>query len=146
MSVRGLSLFTFALLIGYQTTNKVIAGQLRSVQAALRSESVDVAGVSHKLDLLIESIAGSHWRAFSSIFIFQVALFLLMSVVFGVVIGSLSDHTPQSFILLSKKASEAKIQYEKKLRWRWYEFALAFVLGVISSIVANVIFAYLPSW
>jgi hypothetical protein len=75
-----------------------------------------------------------------------VALFLLMSVVFGLVIGNLADHTPQSFILLSKKACEAKIQYEKKLRWRWYEFALAFVLGVISSIVANMIFAYLPGW
>ena len=66
--------------------------------------------------------------------------------VFGIVVGVLADNTRRdSFVLLSRKAEEKKEKADSKLRRRWLEFLVTFILGVAGGVVSNTLFARLVS-
>ena len=139
----GLCLFRLSLWLGYRATTHLIATQANSVEQQLRSGAKDISGISQKLDLLINSLAGSRWSAFAPLFALQTTVFVLITLVFGTAWGVLGDNAPTSYVLLSKKAIAEKAKAERRLRRRWLEFGLTFILGAIASIIAAKVLTYM---
>lgn len=141
--IAGLTFFGASAFVAYKTNTEMVAKQLNEIEAALATQGVDLAGVSGRLDLLIRNLSASGWRAMSSMLPAQITVSAIASVVFAAIIGSLASNAPRSYVLLSKKAEEKMATDERKLRRRWWELGVSFVLGIVGGVISNMLFARL---
>lgn len=142
----GLLFFVSSVFYGFKLTARMVQAQAATVQTSLAAVPADIQGVSQKVDLLIKSFSGSEWIAFSNMFGLQVIGSVVLALIFGIVIGVMAETVKrESFVLLSRKSQELKAAADAKLRRRWFEIAVTFVLGVVGGIVSNIIFARLVS-
>jgi hypothetical protein len=141
--IAGLVFFGASTYVAYRTNHHLQTQQVAEIESILRSQGDDLAGVANRLDVLIQSLAASGWRSLSNMLPVQITLSAVASFLFAAFIGSLADNRPKSYVLLSKKAEEQMAVDERKLRRRWFEFAVAFVLGIVGGIISNILFARL---
>lgn len=131
--------FLFALFGAYLSMRRFRHTQIGNAQSLISSQS----GLNEKIDFLIQSNATGEWQSFGYALLLFLFISAVISVLLGIWVGSTADNKPKSFILISKKAEEAKAIYEQKRKNGWRLFVISIVTSIITKLIANVIFSWL---
>jgi hypothetical protein len=119
------------------------AGKISQEQMALLNPIFsDSSNIDIKLNALLEITASGFWgKFFFSVFVFTI--FSLFSAIFlGVWAETSGDARKPSYILLTKKSEQYKIQAEAKYGRKWVSFISSIAVGVVTGVVGNIIFTW----
>ena len=129
----------FLGLVGLLTTTYILTEEDRlSVEHLLAKDTVST--LDQKVNFLIKNSLLGEWpRYFFSAFLFVVVL--IVGAVFGsIAMGKMSEYKEPSFILISKTAEKHKNHIDIKLSKSWKKYFGVLVGGIITGVVANIIF------
>lgn len=125
----------------YLAAERVTFSQRAAAKAiAASSSATDLAG---KVDFLVDLAAKGIWPRFTLALGVLLFVALVGAVALGIWVESLADNQPRSFVLLTNRAKEMRTKYLEKRRKRWCWFAFSMISGLATSVVANVLFAWL---
>jgi hypothetical protein len=144
--ISGLSFMSATVGGAYYSANVFLGQQLDRVQSFLQAKGA-APSVSDKLDFLLRLAAEGSWPRFAFM-IGSFALFaLLASIAFGILIGSTADNKPRSFVVLTEKTEENKLQMLRKEQAKWLSFIGSIITGVAIGVASNVVFSVsLAKW
>ncbi|WP_182871085.1 hypothetical protein, partial [Stieleria mannarensis] len=101
--------------------------------------------VIDKLDRIQESLATGAWYRFTMTSFLHAGATLIIALVGGLMIGSVLDDKPPSFLRLTTQSEKQRELILKKSKRQWLRFAGAFTVAVVASVVANYAYAYLAT-
>lgn len=118
------------------TADHLAIEQLKLISDLLQTPNA----VDLKLNKLLQLAADGFWgKYFFSVFVF-VIFALVVSVVLGVWSENMADTKRPSYILLTKKSEQHKIEQDERYRIRWFSFLGSVAVSIITGIVSNIIF------
>ena len=101
----------------------------------------DPSRTNEKINLLLELVASGFWgKFFFSVFIFSI--FSLFTAIFiGIWCETSADTRRPSYILLTKKSNQFKLEADKKYQFKWFSFLGSIIVGVVTGVLGNILFA-----
>jgi hypothetical protein len=140
-TIFGVFFLVAAYLAGYRAAHDFLNEQLLRLQNFAQVTPT----VSDKLDFMLRLISEGSWARFS-FFIGMSAIFLLvLSVVFGIVIGSLAENRASSFVVLSEKAKQNREEVLRKEKKRWISFFGSVLADFAAALAAHGVFSHFLS-
>jgi hypothetical protein len=141
----GLAVATMFFLLtvtgAYFTSEQFLERQLASMRAVAGHPGNSVPDLALKLNFLIENATKGAWPRFS----FALSVYLTVSLVaaafMGVWAGTSAENRRPSFILLSQKAWERRVQLLSRRQRKWLSLAGSFVVSIAAGVIGNAIFA-----
>ncbi len=141
----GMLFFALSMTGGYFSASRFIASQAEAADSLFKSSGQAGGTISGKIDFLIQAAARGTWQRFD----LMVSGFFIVSVVltifFGIWVAEAAENPQPSFLLISKKAQERRIEVLEKRKRKWLKFAASLVTGTATSVAAEIIFAKLFS-
>jgi hypothetical protein len=119
------------------------AGKISQEQLALLKPIIaDSSNIGLKLNSLLELTASGFWgKFFFSVFVFTI--FSLFAAIFlGIWAETSGDARKPSYILLTKKSEQYKVQADAKYGRKWMSFISSIAVGVVTGVVGNIIFTW----
>lgn len=119
----------------------ITAEQVANVQLDLVSNLLKLPNASDlKLNKLLQLTAEGFWgKYFFSVFIFVIFSFTA-SIVLGIWTETSADTKRPSYILLTKKSYQTKLEQDKKYKVRWISFIGSVAFTIITGIASNILF------
>ncbi|MCY4388035.1 MAG: hypothetical protein OXC18_13135 [Desulfurellaceae bacterium] len=142
-SVSASIFFGISLLGAYHASSNFLSTKLLESATILDNSSPNMEGVQAHLQYLVEESARGDWAKFFFALAWFVIISLILSVLFGVWVGSNADNRPASFVRLSKAAEERKEKLTEKQRRRWYMLGLSYVTAISASVLGAIIFDFI---
>lgn len=117
------------------------AGKISQEQIELlKPLAGDAAKINQKINMLLELMASGFWgKFFFSVFVFTI--FSLFAAIFiGVWAETSADTKRPSYILITKKSEQYKEKADRKYSNKWISFMASVLVGITTSVIANIIF------
>lgn len=135
-AIVGLLFFINTIAVCFRSATAIANEQLASVASLLQqSGAMDL-----KFNRLLKLSADGFWGKY----FFSVLIFVIFSLVISIVIGFWASETADthrpSYILLTKKSEQNKVEKDGRYKFRWLSFLTSIGTSVITGIVANIIF------
>lgn len=142
----GVLFLVITITAGYLSAGHFLRAQLGRVQDFLLAHGGSPA-VSEKLDFLLQLAAEGSWPRFAFVIGgFSVGA-LILSVLFGILVGTTADNRLASFVLLSEKAEVRKQTLLDKEKRKWLSFIGSVITGILIGVLGNVVFSIsLAKW
>lgn len=134
--------FLGAVASSLYTTQRFLSTQTGFVKTVSQLSAADPVATAQKVDHALNLMASGTWPRFFyylSCFLF---VCLLVSIGLGVWAGSAAGNEPPSFLTLSKRAEERKLELLRKDKRHWYSFIGSLVVSLITGVAGNWLFAY----
>lgn len=131
------SVFFLGTVAGcFFTAEQLALDQINSV-----SDLMNTAGeIERKVNRLLEMTAEGFWgKYFFAVLVFVVLSFFT-SVILGMWVSSSAENYRPSYILITKKADQIKVEKDNRYRFRWFSFIGSIGTGIVVGIVSNIIF------
>lgn len=128
--------FIASLIACFYSANAIGVAQIENLKPII--DGVD--NINNKLNTLIDLVASGFWgKFFFSVFVFTI--FSLFAAIFlGVWAETSADTKKPSYILLTKKSQQYKVQADSKYRFKWFSFLASIATGIATGFVSNIIF------
>lgn len=118
------------------TANHLAIEQLKLVSGLMQTS----AALDVKVNRLLEMTAEGFWgKYFFSVLVFVIFSFLA-SIGLGVWAESSADAIRPSYLLLTKKAEQVKIEKDGRYRVKWFSFIGSLAFAIFAGIASNIIF------
>lgn len=129
--------FIGTIAVCFISANRLAANQLQKLATLLQKhDAFDL-----KLNQLLQLAADGFWgKYFFSVFVFSIFSFVF-SILLGYWAGSTADTQKPSYILLTKKSEQIKIERDKKYKIQWISFLCSIFVGIATGVIANILFA-----
>lgn len=142
----GLTFLAATTGAAYYSANQFLNQQLARVHAFLQAEG-NVPTASDKLDFLLRLAAEGSWPRFAFMIGSFALLAIILSVAFGILVGSTADNRSYSFVTLTDKAKTTKQTLIKKEQRLWLSFLGSVTTGIVVGVISNVVFSIsLAKW
>jgi hypothetical protein len=139
----GMLFFALSMVGAYLSASHFIARQAAAADSLLKSNVQTGDGMAGKIDFLIQAAAQGTWQRFDLMVSGFFVLTIILTVILAVWVGTLAVNPQPSFLLISKKAFERKIEVLEKRKRKWLKFAISLGTSTATGIAANVVFAKL---
>jgi hypothetical protein len=143
----GLGFFVLSMLGAYFTASRLVTAQVAAAKSLLESHGSAATSIAGKIDFLVQAAAQGAWPRFAlglSGFFFAS---IVLAIIAGAWVGTAAENSPSSFLLISKKAEERKVEVLEAQQRTSVKFIASLIMGVSTGLVANIIFAKLfPAW
>lgn len=132
------ALVTYLIVVfgSFLATRRFAAWQLDKIQAALALQ------VAEKIDFLTARYAEGSWTQFNLLLTVFLLAALIGAIAIGLWVSDSGENRPRSFVLLSRKAEEDRVEALRKRQKQWLIFGASVITSVLSGFVANALFAW----
>lgn len=94
-----------------------------------------------KLNKLLHLAADGFWgKYFFSVFVFVIFAFVA-SILIGIWTETSADTRRPSYVLLTKKSEQLKIEKDQRYKFRWFSFIGSILCSIVTGIITNILFA-----
>ena len=118
------------------TANHLAAEQLKAVSGLIQSPNA----LDLKLNRILEMNAEGFWGKY----FFSVLIFIVFSLISAVALAiwaeTSADNNRPSYLLLTKKAEQNKVEKDSRYRIRWFSFLGSVVVSIVTGIASNILF------
>lgn len=119
------------------TADHLAAGQLKLISDLLQTPNA----IDLKLNKLLNLAAEGFWGKY----FFSVLIFVLFSFVTSILLGIWAENSADtrrpSYILLTKKSEQKKMEQDQRYKFRWFSFIGSIVVSIATGIGSNILFA-----
>jgi len=120
----------------FVTADSLANEQLKLVADLLQTQNA----LDLKLNKLLQIAAEGFWgKYFFSVFVFVIFSFVV-SVLLGIWTETSADTKRPSYILLTKKSEQAKIEKDQRYKFRWLSFLGSITSAIATGIFSNILF------
>lgn len=127
-----------SLVSSFFASNLLKNRMIASYQNIISNESNDI---SKKIDWLSNSFASGMWANFFLAALIFIVASIIIAVFLASKLESISFSMPQSYLLFNDASKERKRTDDVKLNKLWKKLISSFILGILGSLIANVIYA-----
>ena len=132
----GLTFFVSTIAACLVTANHLGAEQLKLVSGLIQSPNA----LDLKLNRILEMNAEGFWGKY----FFSVLIFIVFSLISAIALAAWAetsaDTNKPSYLLLTKKAEQNKVEKDNRYRIRWLSFLGSLVVSIATGIFSNIIF------
>jgi len=118
------------------TANHLAAEQLKAVSGLIQSPNA----LDMKLNRILEMNAEGFWGKY----FFSVVVFIVFSLISAVALAAWvetsADTIRPSYLLLTRRADQNKVERDNRYRIRWLSFLASVVVSIVTGIASNIIF------
>jgi len=108
---------------------RLLAGLLKSPNAA-----------DLKLNQLLKMTAEGFWgKYFFSVFVFVIVSFIA-AILLAYWAGASADTQRPSYLLLTKKSEQHKVEHDNRYRFSWLSFLGSLAVGIVTGVTSNILF------
>jgi hypothetical protein len=138
----GITFFVFSVIGAFIATNKFMISSTEKATSVL----IENTETNLKVDFLLRYIVEGEMPRFY----FFLAVFLLIMLVASVLVGAIiygkaDGHSPESFILLTKKSREKRDSALRRDRNKFRDFLLSIMVAIIVNVLSSYLFVYLTT-
>lgn len=132
------ALVTYLIVVfgSFLATRRFAAWQIDKIQAATALQ------VSEKIDFMTARYAEGSWTQFTLLLTVFLLAALIGAIAIGIWVSDSGENRPSSFVLLSRKAEEERVEALNKRERRWLIFGASVLTSILSGFVANALFAW----
>lgn len=132
----GVTFFISTVAACLITANHLGAEQLKAVSGLIQSRNA----LDLKLNRILEMNAEGFWGKY----FFSVLIFIVFSFVSAVALAAWAetsaDTNKPSYLLLTKKAEQNKVEKDNRYRIRWQSFLGSLAVSILTGIFSNIVF------
>lgn len=135
------ALIAAAFFIGSIAACFITADHIATTQLQLLTDLLETPNATDlKLNKLLNLAAEGFWgKYFFSVFVFVIFSFIA-SVALGIWAEYAADTRRPSYILLTKKSEQHKVEKDKKYQGQWRSFIGSILTSIATGIIANILF------
>ena len=131
-----LSFFVATIGACFFTAERLAIEQLKLVADLLQTPNA----LDLKLNKLLELAAAGFWgKYFFSVFVFVIFAFVA-SILLGIWAETSADTKRPSYILLTRKSDQVKIELDHKYKFKWWSFLGSIAFSLTTGVVSNILF------
>lgn len=119
------------------TADRMAIEQLKVISELLQTPNA----IDLKLNKLLQLAAEGFWgKYFFSVLVFVIFSFVA-SILLAIWAETSADTKRPSYILLTKKSEQIKVEQDKKYQFKWFSFVGSIAVSIITGIVSNILFS-----
>lgn len=120
------------------------SSEYASQAKALRGSTAEA--LARQIDFLTGLVASGAWTRFSLVLLFVGTVVIIGAIVCGVFISDQASQQGKTFVLLTKRATDAMHQYKQLHQRSWYSLPAAIIGTILLGVLANLIFYLILKW
>lgn len=102
--------------------------------------------ISKKVDFLVNVVSSGMWTRYAFFVTSFFIAALIVSIAVGIVVGASADNPRPSFVMLSRRSVEARVEGLQQYRSSWIMFVSSIVGAVTVGVLGNFVFHKLSQY